>query len=94
MSAKATVEKMYSCAAKLVEARVVSVKSGEDRYERFIETFDLRDCPSVKRVFAWEPLGNGERKEKESYTIVEKKPGVHSADDALNLALKELLKSL
>ncbi len=93
MSAKIDVERQESCAASLLEARTVSVEVGGERFDRWVETFALRDHPRAKAAYAWKPLGDGTRRELE-YTIVLQRPGVNSADDALRTAVNDFLKSL
>ena len=89
---KNAVEKREGCRAKHIESLRVQEKwIDEIAWDGVVETFDLLNHPTTKRVYAWERWEPGE---EPRYTIVPSLPPVNSARDAVKAAILAVVKKL
>ena len=89
---KSAVEKREGCRAKHIESLRVQEKwIDEVAWDGVVETFDLLNHPTTKRVYAWERWESGE---EPRYTIVPSVPPVNSARDAVKAAIMAIIKKL
>ena len=89
---KNAVEKREGCRAKHIESLRVQEKwIDEIAWDGVVETFDLLNHPTTKRVYAWERWEPGE---EPRYTIVVSAPPVNSARDAVKAAIMAVVKKL
>ena len=89
---KNAVEKREGCRAKHIESLRVQEKwIDEIAWDGVVETFDLLNHPTAKRVYAWERWEPGE---EPRYTIVVSAPPVNSARDAVKAAIMAVVKKL
>jgi hypothetical protein len=71
--------------------RVQEKRIDEIAWDRVVETFDLLNHPTAKRVYAWERWEPGEERR---YTIVPIVPPVNSARAAVKAAIMAVVKKL
>ena len=89
---KNAVEKREGCRAKHIESLRVQEKwIDEIAWDGVVETFDLVNHPTTKRVYAWERWEPGE---EPRYTIVPSVSPVNSARDAVQAAILAVVKKL
>ena len=89
---KSAVEKREGCRAKHIESLRVQEKwIDEIAWDGVVETFDLLNHPTTKRVYAWERWEPGA---EPRYTIVPSVPPVNSARDAVKAAILAVVKKL
>ena len=89
---KNAVEKREGCRAKHIESLRVQEKwIDEVAWDGVVETFDLPNHPTTKRVYAWERWEPGG---EPRYTIVPSVPRVNSARDAVQEAILAVVKKL
>ena len=89
---KNAVEKREGCLAKHVESLRVQEKwIDEIAWDGVVETFNLLNHPTAKRVYAWERWEPGE---EPRYTIVLSAPPINSAQDAVKAAILAVVKKL
>ena len=89
---KNVVEKREGCRAKHIESLRVQEKwIDEIAWDGVVETFDLLNHPTTKRVYAWERWEPGE---EPRHTIIPSVPPVSSARDAVKAAILAVVKKL
>ena len=89
---KNAVERREACRAKHIESLRVQEKWIEETaWDGVVETFDLLNHPTAKRVYAWERWEPGE---EPRYTIVPCVAPVNSARDAVKAAIMAVVKKL
>lgn len=89
---KNAVEKQQGCRVKHIESLRVQEKwIDEIAWDGVVETLDLLNHPTAKRVYAWERWEPGEERR---YTIVLSVPPVNSARAAVKAAIMAVVKKL
>ena len=90
---KNAVERREGCQAKHIESLRVQEEKWieETAWDGVVETFDLLNHPTAKRVYAWERWEPGK---EPRYTIVPCVAPVDSARDAVKAAIMAVVKKL